>query len=90
MRTMFAPVTVYTQPGCRSCVRVIEKLQAKDIEVDVVNLNTSPEAKLYVTEVLNATTVPIIASDVMDPIVGYQPDQIADLIDYLTASETGV
>ncbi|QBJ01143.1 NrdH-like glutaredoxin [Mycobacterium phage Arissanae] len=90
MRTMFAPITIYTQPGCRPCHRVQEKLEEAGLDYDVVNLLTNEEAKTYVTKVLNATSVPVIVSDVRDPIIGYQPDELADLINYLTTSETGL
>ncbi|UJD20893.1 NrdH-like glutaredoxin [Mycobacterium phage Zimmer] len=90
MRTLYAPLTVYTQPGCRSCVRVIEKLEHLGIKLDVVNLNTNPEAKTYVTDVLKAASVPVIVTDTHDPIIGYQPDKLAELIEYYTASETGL
>ncbi|AOZ61294.1 NrdH-like glutaredoxin [Mycobacterium phage DarthPhader] len=90
MRTLFAPVTVYTQPGCRACVRVIEKLADKGIAHDVVNLDNNPEAKTYVTEVLNAASVPVIVTDTHEPIIGYHPEKVADLIAYYTASETGL
>ncbi|QGJ90204.1 NrdH-like glutaredoxin [Mycobacterium phage SheaKeira] len=90
MRTMFAPVTIYTQPGCRPCHRIMQFFDDAGVEYDVVDLTRNVEAKTYVTDVLKVTSVPVIVTDVRDPIVGYQPDEVHDLIDYLTASETGL
>ncbi|QBJ00242.1 NrdH-like glutaredoxin [Mycobacterium phage Pharaoh] len=90
MRTMFTPVTIYTQPGCRPCHRVQEKLEEAGIDYDVVDLTRNEEARTYVTDVLKAASVPVIVTDVRDPIIGYQPDEVKDLITFLTASETGL
>lgn len=90
MRTLFAPVTIYTQPGCTACHRVQEQFEAAGINYDVVDLTRNGQARTYVVDVLNARSVPVIASDVMDPIIGSDPEEIQDLIAALTASETGL
>lgn len=88
--TMFAPVTVYSKPACRPCDRVKEKLTAAGIEFDDVNILQNDEAKTYVTQVLKAMSVPVIVTDTHEPILGYHPEKLAELIDYHTASETGL
>ncbi|AMW64137.1 glutaredoxin [Mycobacterium phage EvilGenius] len=90
MRTMFAPVTVYTQPLCKPCDRVKEKLTAAGIEFDAVDLSANAEAYTYVRDVLKARSTPVILTDAFDPIIGYQPDKLAELVEYFTASETGL
>lgn len=90
MRTLFAPVTVYTQPGCRTCHRVQEKLEEAGIDYDVVDLTRNNEAKTYVKDVLKAGSVPVIETDHLKPIIGYHPDKVDELIDYYTSSETGL
>ncbi|AXH46797.1 NrdH-like glutaredoxin [Mycobacterium phage Acolyte] len=90
MRTMFAPVTVYSQPLCRPCDRVKEKLKQAGIEFDEVNILQNDEAFTYVKEVLKAKATPVIVTDTHDPIIGYQPDKLAELVEYHTASETGL
>ncbi|ASR86160.1 NrdH-like protein [Mycobacterium phage BobSwaget] len=90
MRTLFAPVTVYTQPLCKPCDRVKEKLTAAGIEFEAVDLLQNAEAYTYVKNVLKASSTPVIVTDTHDPIIGYQPDKLAELIDYHTASETGL
>ncbi|QBJ04858.1 NrdH-like glutaredoxin [Mycobacterium phage Elephantoon] len=90
MRTMFAPITIYTQPGCRPCHRIMQKLDDKGLDYDVVDLTRNEEAKIYVTSVLKAASVPVIVTDHLEPIIGYQPDKLDELIEYYTASETGL
>ncbi|QFG11570.1 NrdH-like glutaredoxin [Mycobacterium phage BogosyJay] len=90
MRTMFAPITIYTQPGCRPCHRIMQKLDDNGIDYDVVDLTRNDEAKTYVTTILKATSVPVIVTDTHDPIIGYDPQKLAELIEYYTASETGL
>ncbi|QDP44640.1 NrdH-like glutaredoxin [Mycobacterium phage NothingSpecial] len=90
MRTLFAPVTVYSQPLCKPCDRVKEKLAKAGIEFDDVNIMTNDEAYTYVSKVLGASSTPVIVTDVMEPIIGYHPDKVAELIEYFSASETGL
>ncbi|BBC43617.1 glutaredoxin [Mycobacterium phage AN9] len=90
VRTMFAPITVYTQPKCRGCERVKDQLDKAGVDYDVVDLTKYDEAKTYVTHVLKASSVPVIVTDTHEPIIGYQPDKVDELIDYYTASETGL
>lgn len=80
MRTLFAPVTVYSRRGCKPCERVKQKLEDADIEYDSVSLDLNEEARTYVVDVLGAKSVPVIVSDVRDPIIGYQPDELDELI----------
>ncbi|AHJ86422.1 hypothetical protein 40AC_59 [Mycobacterium phage 40AC] len=90
MRTLFAPVTVYTQPLCKPCDRVKEKLTEAGVEFDAVDLMANAEAYTYVRDVLKASSTPVIVTDALDPIIGYQPDKLSELIDYFSASETGL
>lgn len=78
------PVTVYGQPNCPSCVRVVEKLQDAGVGFDYVDISKHQyhEARVFVTEVLGAKSVPVVVDDYHEPILGYQPDQLAKLVDY--------
>lgn len=76
-------VTVFSQPQCRSCDRVKAKLEEAGVEFDTVNILENQEAYTYVRDVLKATSVPVIVSDVLDPILGYQPDKLKELISEL-------
>lgn len=87
---MFEPVTIYTQPGCVPCHQVQERLEKAGIGYDVVNIITNDDARTYVLDVLKVTTVPVIVTDVMEPIIGNQPHKVEELIEYLTSSETGL
>lgn len=81
MRTLFAPVTVYGQRECRPCLRVCAKLSEADIDFDYVDLSTNEEAKSYVVNVLEASTLPVVVSDHFETIIGYQPDKLKLLIE---------
>lgn len=90
MRTLFAPVTVYTQRGCQPCERVKQALEDAGIEYDAVDIALNDEARTYVVDVLKALSVPVIVTDTHESIIGDQPEKLAELIDYYTSSETGV
>ncbi|QNJ55844.1 NrdH-like glutaredoxin [Mycobacterium phage PainterBoy] len=90
MRTLFAPITIYTQPGCRPCHRIQQRLEDAGVDYDVVDITRNEEAKAYVTGVLKARSVPVIVTETHEPIIGDQPDKVDELIDYYTASETGL
>jgi glutaredoxin-like protein NrdH len=74
-------VTVYTQPDCRPCKRVISKLEQAGIEIEVVDLSRDLLAKDYVTRVLRVSSTPIVEAYGFLPIVGYQPDKLKELIE---------
>ncbi|EHB47640.1 glutaredoxin [Mycolicibacterium rhodesiae JS60] len=90
MRTMFAPVTVYGQPNCKYCVVAVKKLEDAGVKFDYVDLTKNAEAKTYVIDVLKARMVPVVVDDIHTPIVGDNPEKLQELIDYYTASETGL
>ncbi|BBX09452.1 hypothetical protein MAIC_42550 [Mycolicibacterium aichiense] len=87
---MFAPVTIYTQPGCGPCTVVKELLEEAGIDYDAVDVTLNSEAYDYVTKVLKLRSTPVIVTDTHDPIVGDDRDKLQDLIHYYTASETGL
>lgn len=86
----FPPVTVYTQPGCKPCVKVQTKLDNAGIDYDVVDLTVNDEAYAYVTQVLGAAGTPVIVSDADHVIIGDHPGKLEELIDYYTTSESGL
>ncbi|KRD08617.1 NrdH-redoxin [Mycobacterium sp. Root265] len=92
MSSLTAPITVYTSPGCKPCERVKQMLEDAGVEYDAVNLMTkeNEDAYVYVTEVLHVRSTPVVVTDTHNPIVGYQPDKIKELIEYYSSSETGV
>ncbi|MCA2331877.1 NrdH-redoxin [Mycobacterium avium] len=80
-------VTVYTQPGCRPCKRIMDQLKMFGVPFEVVDISLPEfsEAKTYVTEVLGAKSTPVVVSDVYEPIIGYQPDKIKQLVTALAS-----
>lgn len=73
-------VLVYTQPDCRPCKRVIGKLEEAGVAIEVFDLSTDLVAKDYVTRWLRATSTPIIEADGFEPVIGYQPDKLKEII----------
>lgn len=74
-------VTVYTQPDCRPCKRVINKLKDEGIVLEVVDISKDLLAKDYVTRVLKAKSTPVVEAYGFQPIVGYQPDKLKEFIE---------
>jgi glutaredoxin-like protein NrdH len=74
-------ITVYTQPDCRPCKRVIEKLEEAGVEIDIVDLTKDMAAKDFVQRAYQAKSTPVVVDDVTgEVIVGYQPDRIKKMI----------
>lgn len=78
-------IVVYTQPDCRPCKRVIQKLEEAGIDHEVVDLSRNLIARDYVTKVLLVTSTPIVEEDDGVLIVGYQPDKLKQLIERYTS-----
>lgn len=74
-------VIVYTQPDCLPCKRVVNKLTDAGIELDIVDVSRNRVAKDYLTRWLRAKSTPVIEADGFEPIIGYQPDKLKELID---------
>jgi glutaredoxin-like protein NrdH len=74
-------VTVYTQPECRPCKRVIKKLEDAGIELEVVDISRDLLAKDYVSRVLRAKSTPVVEAYGFPVIVGYQPDKLKEFIE---------
>lgn len=87
---MTAPVTVYTQPGCKPCDAVKERLAQAGVEFEAVDISVNDEARSYVVNVLKARSTPVVVTYTHPPILGNKQDQLDELIDYYTASETGL
>jgi glutaredoxin-like protein NrdH len=73
-------LTVYTQPGCLPCKRVIQKLEEAGIHPDVVDISEDLLAKEYVTKFLQAKSTPVIEAPGFDAVLGYQPDKLKEII----------
>ena len=80
MKSTYEVVTVYTQPDCLPCKRVIAKLEAAGIPLEIVDLTRDMLAKDYVTRVLQATSVPIVEAYGFEVIAGYQPEKLHQFI----------
>lgn len=77
-------ITVFSQPGCQPCRLVKKRLNDAGIPFEDVNLAEDEVALDFVTNALEATAVPVIFTDDRDPIFGFRPDQLAELIhDYV-------
>lgn len=87
---LFSRVTVYGQPNCQPCKRVKEKLEEAGIEIEYVDITEDANARDYIVGELKASSTPVIVTDAHDPIVGYDTSKLRSVIEYYTASETGV
>jgi glutaredoxin-like protein NrdH len=72
-----AYATLYTSPGCSQCMVTELALKKNDIEYDVVDLATNPEAVERV-KAMGHMQAPVIETD-DDHWSGFQPDKIAAL-----------
>lgn len=73
-------VTVYTQPNCLPCKRVVGKFKAAGIEVDVIDVTADPLAYTYLSDTLGVSSTPVVEANGFEHIVGYQPEKVKDLI----------
>ena len=80
MYAVYEVVTVYTQPECLPCKRVVKKLEEAGVPIDVVDISKDMLAKDYVTRVLGAKSVPVVEAPGFEVIYGYQPDKLTDII----------
>ena len=77
-------ITVYTMSGCQPCRLVKKRLNDAGIEFTEHNIMEDMRAYEYVRDVLKANSAPVIVSETHDPIIGFRPDQLAELIhDYV-------
>lgn len=70
--------TIYGKPGCAFCVRAMRLLERHHIEYKYVNISEDENAKQYITEELQARTLPQIFSSeggLFEHVGGY--DQLA-------------
>jgi glutaredoxin-like protein NrdH len=74
-------VILYTQPDCLPCKRVEKKLTEAGVEFELVDLTKDRVAADYVKRVLVARSTPVIEVDGWQPIIGYQPDKVKEVID---------
>lgn len=82
-------VTVYTQPGCRPCKRVLAKLLDAGIEHTAVDVSADPKAKGFLN-LIGAKAVPVVVAEGYNPIIGYQPDLLKYLIETIPKGGTNV
>jgi arsenate reductase-like glutaredoxin family protein len=73
-------VAVFTQPDCRPCKRVIDKLTEAGISINVIDISADLLAKEYVTRFLQAKSTPVIEAPGFDAVIGYQPDKLKEII----------
>ena len=75
-------ITIYTQPDCRPCKRVIGMFDDADVSVDIVDIADDLIAKDFVIRGLQGKSTPIIHDDETgETIRGYQPTETKNLIE---------
>lgn len=78
--TEYPPITLYTKPVCAGCKLVKDLFEREGVDYEVVDIIENDEAYSYVTNVIGAQTVPVVVSDLADPIIGFKPDALKALI----------
>lgn len=74
-------ITVYTQPGCRPCKRVVNKIQEAQLPYTVIDVSVDEDGMEYLRSI-GAKGVPVVRADNgYSPIVGYQPDLLKYLLE---------
>lgn len=73
-------ITVYTQPDCRPCKRVISKFDQANVPIKIVDISRDRDARDYVISDLEAKSTPVVESD-DEVIVGYQPELVRRMIE---------
>lgn len=73
-------ITVYTQPDCRPCKRVISKFGQASVPIKIVDISRDQDAREYVTGDLGAKSTPVVEGD-DEVIVGYQPELVRRMIE---------
>lgn len=71
-------VSVYTQPNCLPCKRVIAKLKEAGIDFDVYDVTENDRAYEFIKGI-GAKSVPVVTGAGV-VITGYEPTQLRDLI----------
>ncbi len=82
-------ITVYTQPGCRPCKRVLAKLLEAGLPHKVVDVSVDLQAKGFLN-LLGAKSVPVVVAEGYNPIVGYEPILLKYLIETYPREEINV
>ncbi len=82
-------ITVYTQPGCRPCKRVLAKLLEAGLPHKVVDVSVDLQAKAFLN-LLGAKSVPVVVAEGYNPIVGYEPILLKYLIETYPREEINV
>jgi glutaredoxin-like protein NrdH len=75
-------VTVFSQPLCRPCERVKNKL--REAGIDFYDVDILKNDLAYSTlKALGAKSTPVVVADGFEPILGYDPIKLKELIDEL-------
>ena len=75
-----AEITYYELPGCPFCAKVRTKLEALDLEYDVVEVPAAHSQRTEVEKVSGQTGVPVITDEAHDV---YGMAESSDIVAYL-------
>ena len=78
-------VYVYTQPDCRPCKRVIEKLANGGVNHRVIDISRDSLMHDYVVQHLGARSTPVVEAEGVPPIRGYDLEKLQEIIDHYGA-----
>jgi glutaredoxin-like protein NrdH len=84
-------ITVYTQPGCGPCKRVVTQLRDAGLvegeDFDVADITVSPDDKDFVVNRLKARATPVITSWTHPPIFANELEKLGPLINLYKATK---
>ena len=80
-------VYVYTQPDCRPCKRVIQKLEEAGVPLRSVDISKDSLMRDYVTQHLQARSTPVVEAEGFPVVRGYDPDALKKIIEHYGTPE---
>ncbi|MGD7046943.1 NrdH-redoxin [Rossellomorea marisflavi] len=72
-------VTVYTKNGCPQCDMTKNVLDGEGVEYEVFNIDEDQEAKNYVIETLQLSSMPVVVVEGQEPVTGFRPEILLTL-----------
>jgi glutaredoxin-like protein NrdH len=81
-------ITVYTKPGCPSCVGTMRYLERHGLNYATVDITVDPGARQYVID-LGYTSLPVVVAGA-ECWSGLRIDRLAALKPVTTVSDSGV
>lgn len=80
-------VYVYTQPDCRPCKRVMDKLRAARVNFRAIDISKDSLMRDYVTQHLQARSTPVVEAEGFPVVRGYDLEGLKPIIEHYGSDE---